>query len=140
MKKPLVFALALAALPIVAFAQTALGQSTDRFVLEKSGEGFVRLDRMSGAMSLCTLADGNLVCRMAADERAAFEVELDRLDKRVTALEKAGEGPKQQTIPNDAEVDRSISIMQRFMRSFMGLVEEFREKEETEAPRLPERT
>ena len=42
MKRPLGFALALAVLPIVAFAQTAREQPTDRFVLEKSGDGFVR--------------------------------------------------------------------------------------------------
>ncbi|MBB4101525.1 hypothetical protein [Allorhizobium borbori] len=140
MKRPLGFALALAVLPIVAFAQTAREQPTDRFVLEKSGDGFVRLDRQSGAMSYCTLTDGNLVCRMAADERAAFEDELDRLEKRVTALEKTGAGPKQQALPSDAEVDRSISIMERFMRSFMGLVDEFREKEEKTVPGPPERT
>lgn len=141
MKRPLGFALVLATLPIAALAQGAKEQPADRFSLEKSGEGFVRLDRQSGSMSYCTLSDGNLACRMAADERTAFEDELDRLEKRVTALEnKAGGGPKQQAMPSDAEIDRSISIMERFMRSFMGLVDEFREKEEKPTPGLSEKT
>ncbi|MGO7216292.1 hypothetical protein ACCS75_35305, partial [Rhizobium ruizarguesonis] len=61
-----------------------------RFQLEKSGDPFVRLDRQTGAMSICQDKEGALVCRRAADERAAYEDELDRLAKRVTALEQAG--------------------------------------------------
>lgn len=138
MQRPLLFALALTALPAAALSQSSEGGAPDRFVLEKAGDGFVRLDRQSGAMTYCTLADGNLACRMAADERAAFEDELDRLEKRVAALEQAGGA--RQPMPSDAEVDRSISIMERFMRSFMGLVDEFRQKEEKPPASTPDRT
>ncbi len=69
---------------------------------------------------------------MAADERAAYERELDMLTKRVEALEaSSGKETLRQPMPSDAEVERSLSIMERFMRSFMGLVREFRSEEQT---------
>jgi hypothetical protein len=107
-----------------------------RFELERSGDHFVRLDRQTGAMSLCEEKDGTLVCRMAADERAAYEQELDRLSARVTALENKSIVNK--ALPSDEEINRSIGIMERWMRSFMGIVKEFQSEEERNA--LPQKT
>lgn len=119
----------------------ALAQDADanRFSLEKTDSGFIRLDRRNGALTLCQEKDGTLTCRMAADERAAYEEELDRLEKRVAALEKKqGEGQplarSGENLPSDEEVERSIGIMERFMRSFFGLVEEFKQREENSPP------
>jgi hypothetical protein len=109
---------------------------TTRFQLERSGDHFVRLDKQTGAMSLCEEKDGSLVCRMAADERAAYEDELDRLSDRVSALENKSIVNK--ALPTDAEIDRSISIMEKMMRSFMGVVKQFQEDEKP-AP-LPQKT
>ncbi|XAZ23973.1 hypothetical protein LVY75_12140 [Sinorhizobium sp. B11] len=129
------FAVLLAA-GLLPCAALAAEPDTARFQLERSGDHFVRLDRQTGAMSLCTEKDGALVCRMAADERAAYEDELDRLADRVSALERnSGARP---ALPTDAEVDRSIGIMERMMRSFMGIVREFRA--EDEANPLPQRS
>ncbi len=107
-----------------------------RFQLESSGDHFVRLDKQTGAMSLCEEKDGALVCRMAADERAAYEQELDRLSARVTALENKSIVNK--ALPSDEEINRSIGIMERWMRSFMGIVKEFQSEEERNA--LPQKT
>ena len=113
-----------------AMAQDA---ATDRYTLEKSESGFVRLDRQTGAVTLCTEAGGTLTCRMAADERAAYDADLALLEKRVEALEKQiaeGAAAKGGELPSDAEIDRSIGIMERFMRSFFGLVQEFQGAEQ----------
>lgn len=120
------------------FPATLLAAEPDtaRFQLERSGDHFVRLDKQTGAMSLCEEKDGSLVCRMAADERAAYEDELDRLSDRVSALENKSIVNK--TLPSDAEIDRSISIMEKMMKSFMGVVKQFQEDEKT-AP-LPQKT
>ncbi|MBB3540355.1 hypothetical protein [Rhizobium sp. BK399] len=107
-----------------------------RFELERSGDHFVRLDRQTGAMSLCEEKDGTLVCRMAADERAAYEQELDRLSARVTALENKSIVNK--ALPSDEEINRSIGIMERWMRSFMGIVKEFQGEEDRNT--LPQKT
>lgn len=125
---------------VTGFAAPALAEDTDvaRFALEKTDGGFVRLDRKTGALTLCQESDGTLTCRMAADERAAYEEDLARLEKRVEALEKsvATGRPlaKGEPLPSDEEVERSIGIMERFMRSFFGLVEEFKQQEEGATP------
>lgn len=136
--------LTLAALSLgvpVAMAQDA---ATDRYTLEKSESGFVRLDRQTGAVTLCTEADGTLTCRMAADERAAYDADLARLEKRVKALEKRvaeGTAAKSGELPSDAEIDRSIGIMERFMRTFFGLVQEFQGQEQDgSGDPVPDRT
>lgn len=118
----------------------AIDPGAERFELKRSGDHFVRLDRQTGAMSLCEDLNGNLVCRMAADERAAYDDELDRLSSRVTALEKTvaqnGGAPK---LPTDAEVERSIGIMERMMRSVIGMVKEFQDNPSDDKA-LPQKT
>jgi hypothetical protein len=114
--------------------------ATERFQLERSGDRFVRLDRQTGAMSLCDEQNGNLVCRMAADERAAYDAELDRLSSRVTALEKTvAQNGGASKLPSDAEVERSIGIMERMMRSVMGMVKELQNDPSEDKP-LPQKT
>ncbi|MDK4729304.1 hypothetical protein [Rhizobium phaseoli] len=131
--KILVLTLGAVLLPLAAVAAEA---DAGRFQLEKSGDHFVRLDRQTGAMSICQDKDGALVCHMAADERAAYEDELDRLSQRVTKLEQGG--LVQRALPSDAEIDRSISIMEKMMKSFMGMVKEFQTEEKTNP--LPQKT
>jgi hypothetical protein len=58
---------------LLPLAAHAAEQDASRFQLERSGDHFVRLDRQTGAMSLCEEKDGSLVCRMAADERAPMK-------------------------------------------------------------------
>lgn len=131
--KTLIITLGVFLLPLAA---TAAEADASRFQLERSGDHFIRLDRQTGAMSICQDKDGALACRMAADERAAYDDELDRLSQRVTALEQGG--LIQRALPSDAEVDRSISIMERMMKSFMGMVKEFQAEENTNP--LPQKT
>jgi hypothetical protein len=125
--------LGLAILSLGTPAAVAQEANADRYGLEKSQSGFVRLDRQTGAVTLCTEADGTLTCRMAADERAAYDEDLARLEKRVEALERQiadGTTARSGDLPSDAEIDRSIGIMERFMRSFFGLVQEFQGQEQ----------
>ena len=110
-----------------------------RFQLERSGDHFVRLDRQTGAMSICQDQSGNLVCRMAADERAAYDDELDRLSDRVTKLEKTVASNNGSGLPSDADVDRTLGIMQKFMRGFMGMAKEFQNKQPDTKPQ-PQKT
>lgn len=125
----LALALPLASGTVRAFAQNPAGAETGRFQLEKAGEDYIRMDRQTGAMSVCSLRDGTLACRMAAEERLAYDEELGRLEKRIEALEAAARPVTRAPLPDDAEVERSISIMERFMRAFMGLAEELHDKD-----------
>jgi hypothetical protein len=113
-------------------ATSAQPMDTDpgRYGLEKTETGFIRLDRQTGAVSFCREERAELTCRMAADERAAYDQDLDMLAKRVDALEaqiarKAPNGPA----ASEAEIEQSLSIMERFMRRFKALVDEFRQED-----------
>jgi hypothetical protein len=124
-------------MPGLAFAQEAEGQ---RFQLERTENGLVRLDRQSGAISSCREENGALSCRMAADERAAYEQELELLEKRVTALEeRLKEGAPSRDFPGEAEIEQGLSVMERFMRRFMAIIEEFTNEREQQEP-APSRT
>ncbi|WP_037086611.1 hypothetical protein [Neorhizobium vignae] len=127
-------------LPLSASAQQA---QTNRFQLQRTETGIVRLDTETGAMTLCRDENGTLACRMQPDERAAYEQELDRLAKRVTALEERLSNippdALSKALPSDAEVDRSLSIMEKFMRRFMAIVGEFANEREADKPQ-PNRT
>ena len=132
-------ALLLPAALLLSTPGSAAEPDTTRFQLERSGDHFVRLDRQSGAMSICQDQAGNLVCRMAADERAAYDDELDRLSERVTKLEKTVASNKGSSLPSDADVDRTLGIMQKFMRGFMGMAKEFQSEQPDTKP-LPQKT
>lgn len=136
--------LGLAVLSLVTPAAVAQEANAERYTLEKSDSGFVRLDRQTGAVTLCTEDQGTLTCRMAADERAAYDEDLARLEKRVEALERQladGTAARSGELPSDAEIDRSIGIMERFMRAFFNLVQEFQGAEEQpQQEPIPDRT
>jgi exonuclease VII small subunit len=120
-------------------AGSAHAEGEGRYRMDKTEGGFVRLDTATGEVSLCREQDSQIVCRMAADERAAFEKELDLLTKRVEALEKGGAT----ALPTDEEIDRTMSIMEKMMQRFMGIVKNLEDGEEETAPgkdAIPQKT
>lgn len=120
--------LVLVAAGLTAFAVPALAQD-DRYRLERTDTGYIRLDTRTGAMSVCEETSGNLVCRMAADERAAFEAEIERLegkidglDKRMAAVENSPLLKPENLLPSDEQIDKSLDTMEKFFRRFMEIV------------------
>ena len=131
----------ISALPLtvaaVLLAGAAHAEGEGRYRMEKTETGFIRLDTASGEVSLCREKDGQIVCRMAADERAAFEKELDLLTKRVDALEKGGvssETAAKPSLPTDEEIDRTMTIMEKMMQRFMGIVKNLEDGKEDAVP------
>ena len=118
-------------------AGSAQAEGEGRYRMEKTEGGFVRLDTATGEVSLCREQEGQIVCRMAADERAAFEKELDLLTKRVDALEKggvSGETAAKPSLPTDEEIDRTMTIMEKMMQRFMGIVKNLEDGKEDAVP------
>ena len=116
----------------VAFAAFAQEPAPGRYAMQKTDSGIARLDTQTGEVSLCQEKDGDIVCRMAADERTAFELELDLLTKRVEALEKTtgdGQTSLKPRLPTKEEIDQTMSVMERMMRSFMGIVKDLESEE-----------
>lgn len=137
-------------LPLIVVATLLAGsahaEGEGRYRMDKTEGGFVRLDTATGEVSLCREQDSQIVCRMAADERAAFEKELDLLTKRVEALEKGGTTAltdAKPALPTDEEIDRTMSIMEKMMQRFMGIVKNLENGEEETAPgkdAIPQKT
>jgi flagellar motility protein MotE (MotC chaperone) len=124
----------LALMPLVAVPAHA--NDAERYRLEKSDNGYVRMDTQTGAMSICEEKEGQLVCRVAADERSAFQDEIDRLqdkvkglDERVSKLENSLSQKLESSLPSEEDFNKTMSYMERFLRSFMGIVKDM-EKEE----------
>jgi flagellar motility protein MotE (MotC chaperone) len=112
-------------------AASAFSGEADRYRLEKSANGYVRMDTQTGAMSICEERSGQLVCKMAADERAAFQDEVDRLqtslkalDERVAKLENSLSARLESTLPSEEDFNKTMSYMERFLRGFMGIVKD----------------
>ncbi|QKV19325.1 hypothetical protein [Oricola thermophila] len=115
-------------------AGPAAAADAGRYVMEKTDEGYVRMDTATGEMSICTEKGGQLVCKLAADERAAFQDALDRLEERVSRLEdRVG---RTLAVPSDEEFEQGLDNMEKFFRRFLGIVEEF--EDERSAPEAPE--
>jgi hypothetical protein len=98
---------------------------TGRYVMEKTENGYVRMDTATGEMSICAEKNAQIICKLAADERAAFQDVLDRLEARVARLEeRLDSGLVERVLPSDEELDRSLDNMEKFFRRFLGIVEE----------------
>jgi flagellar motility protein MotE (MotC chaperone) len=122
----------------------ALAAEADRYKLEKSGSGWVRMDTQTGEMSICEERAGQLVCKLAADERAAFQEDVDRLlssikglEDRVTALENSLTAKLERTLPTEEEFEKTMSYMERFFRGFIGIVKELEQEAPGEDPAEP---
>ncbi|PSM17422.1 hypothetical protein [Nitratireductor sp. StC3] len=108
---------------------TASAQDGERYWVEKSQDGYVRMDRQTGEMSYCNQRDGRLVCRLAADDRRALQDEIARLQDEVAAIEERlaalENRPREEGLPSEDEFEKTMGYMERFFRRFMGIVKEF---------------
>lgn len=120
---------------LAASASGGLAEDLTRYALEKTADGYVRMDKSSGEMSICNEQGDQLVCRMAADDRLAIDDQMASLEERLTALEtKLGALEKSgltgnQSLPTDEEFEKTMGYMEKFFRRFMGVVKELNDEE-----------
>ncbi len=124
----------------VFLATGALAQENGRYRLEGTETGYVRLDTRTGAISVCTEQQGQFVCKMATEDRQAYENDIadlqDRvrkLEEQVAAISKPADS-KASGLPSEQEFEQSMSYMERFMRRFMDIAKSFESEEEKPAP------
>ncbi len=130
--------LAAATLLLALAATNGASAQEERYAIERTADGYVRLDTRTGQMSACAEQSGQLVCRLAVDDREALQDDIDALQARLAAVEDrlaALEGLPAAGLPSEDEFEQSLSYMEQFFRRFMGLVKEF----DSEQP-APDRT
>jgi hypothetical protein len=137
--RPLALIVPVLLAPLVVGASAA---EPDRYRLEKTPDGYVRMDTRTGEMSVCEEKWGELVCRMAADERTAVQDEIERLqsevkalndrladvkalEERVAKLENSLAARLEQSLPTEEDFNRTMGYMERFFRNFMAIVKDF---------------
>jgi hypothetical protein len=122
--------LALCALALAPFAALAtetpqiIAPEGDRFTLQPTEGGFLRLNKETGTVSFCTAKEGLATCRLGADERAALEAEIESLRAENARLKLASPAPPPSTLPSEQEFERAMSFTERFLRRIMRLFKE----------------
>jgi hypothetical protein len=113
----------------------ALAQDEARYQLEKTADGYVRLDKQTGDVSICKEQSGQLVCRAAADDRNSLADEIGRIDSRLASVEKKLESgdtsgfSSNNDLPTEEEFEKTMGYMEKFFRRFMGIVRDLNESE-----------
>ncbi len=120
-------------------------EANARFSIIETADGFLRLDQKNGNISICKAENGQMICKLGADERRAYEHEIDsinqRLDKmsvRLNALEAQTGGTG--SLPNSAqkkstreeEFERALKFADRAFRQFFGMIQELKKEEKQE--------
>jgi hypothetical protein len=79
-------ALALALLLPAAAPSALAGEEPGRYSITPAGDGFLRLDSATGAVSICSSKPGGWTCESVADDVLALKQEVDRLTRENEAL------------------------------------------------------
>ena len=113
------------------------GAETGRYVLKDVVGGFVRLDTETGTVSHCRVRDAHWRCEPVADAEAALQDEIARLaeenatlQQRLTQLPEPrperSVGP-QLELPSEEDLDRVLSVIEKFMRRFIDFARSLNE-------------
>ncbi|MEL6287964.1 MAG: hypothetical protein AAFQ42_03725 [Pseudomonadota bacterium] len=123
-------------------------QNAGRFQMERTDDGLIRLDTVTGALSLCRSEDGALTCAPVSGgaaaaapsaDLAALQSENRRLKKRIDQLEadldaKPRAVPAPSGYPSEADVDRAFSFVEGLIRRFKSLADDLREDQPQGTP------
>lgn len=122
--------IAFSSLAFVFLAASPSEAQEERYQLERTENGYVRMDTRTGAMTLCREQGSDLVCRPASEGNE--QTKLDTLRDRIEALEgrvEALEGGET-TVPLEEEFEQSLNMMERFFRRFIDIVRGLEEEEQ----------
>jgi hypothetical protein len=110
-------------LTVPAFAQPTSEGDAGRFTMTPVEGGALRLDTRTGRVSHCKNGSAGWTCTSVADERAAYEEEIARLQARLAKVEAELAARSTFTPHSDADLDRAVGFMEKFFRRFMTMIE-----------------
>lgn len=126
-----------------ALAGNAPPPSSDaRYSFHKVADGFLRLDRQTGAVALCSQQPVGWACVAAPEDRAVLENEIERLRKENAALKRdllsrglplpPGTLPEPPAVdngggitirlPDNADIARALAFLGRMWRNFIAAI------------------
>ncbi len=108
------------------------GNSDNRFVMKKTGNGFLRMDTKTGKVSVCRPKAGSWVCQAVADDREVLEKEIAGLEDRVGVLKRYIKKSESSyfNLPSDKEVDQVLSYFEGLVKRFRGFADFLNDDEE----------
>lgn len=117
-----------------------------RYTLSEVEDGYLRLDTAEGRVSFCHRKQEGWVCELIADERAAYEAEIARLEQENRRLKdelaalKRGEKDDSSRIelPRREDVDQVMSFLEGMMRRFFDMVRSLKEEAARQRTGAPE--
>lgn len=126
-----------------AFAQS---EPSNRYTMAPTENGFVRLDTVTGAMSLCSRGRHGWQCRVMGSnedaqqhreiealksENAELRSELLRLERRLSELARRDASPQnvpEFELPKEEDVDKAVDYLEGMIRKFRERFENFGDK------------
>jgi hypothetical protein len=125
-----------------AWAQGSPPETDDaRYSFNRVDAGYLRLDGRTGQLSMCTRRSVGWACQAAADERAALEAEIARLQGENAALKKelvarnlplpnavrpeppvAKPQEPRLELPNDADLNKMMNFVEKVWRRFVEMI------------------
>jgi hypothetical protein len=106
-----------------AFSQAPAESEPGRFTMTPVADGALRLDTRTGRVSHCKNDARGWTCTSVADERAAYEEEIGRLQARLAKVEAELAARSALTPPSDADLDRAVGFVEKLFRRFMAMIE-----------------
>ena len=109
-----------------------------RYSMAPTTDGYLKLDSRTGAVTHCQREGAAYRCTLVPDERNALQDEIDRLSRENAQLKDrlaaaggnsaspppAAGAPPPSSLPSEEEVDRALSLMERFLRRFRDVMKE----------------
>jgi hypothetical protein len=117
------------------------GNDDARYSFNRVDDGYLRLDGRTGQVSMCTRRPVGWACQAAADERAALEAEIARLQGENAALKKefvarnlplpgavkpepplAKPQEPRLELPNDADLNKVMNFVEKVWRRLVEMI------------------
>ncbi len=119
-----------------------------RYAMSPVEDGFLRLDKETGAVAMCARKDGAWACEPIPDkppstgDKSKLEAENQVLRDRVKSLEESletgkplpnGDSAPSTKLPTEEEIDKAFDYMERIFKKFRERVQKY----EQPAPSTP---
>lgn len=106
-----------------------------RYSMTPTDDGFLRLDTLTGAVSMCQKSGQGWRCTSVDDDQLALQSEIERLRRENAKLRAQALLPppsdgrpqppgKKLELPSKEEIDKAMSFLEDLLRRFKGVMQD----------------